>query len=98
LSGLVDVLGAAESGPLVSGAPGPPGVVEGTLPSTRGRSRGAAAVPGAAPIAALLSLGPADVGPGVGPWAAASPALTASKAAAIASFMNELRLAVLSRG
>ena len=38
LSGLVGVLGAAGSDPLVSGAAAPPGVAGGTLPCTRGRS------------------------------------------------------------
>jgi hypothetical protein len=54
LSGLVDVLGLDGSGPLLSEAVGPPGVVEGTFPWVLGRSAGAVGeVPGAVPVAAL---------------------------------------------
>ena len=52
LSGLVGVLGFEGSGPLLSEAFGPPGVVAGTFPCVRGRSEGAA-VPGAVPVPAL---------------------------------------------
>ena len=86
LSGLVDVLGFDGSGPLLSEAVGPPGVVAGTFPCVRGRSAGAA-VPGAVPVAALS--GAVDV-PGLVVWAMALPAPMASSSPAIASFMKEL--------
>jgi hypothetical protein len=86
LSGAVGVLGFAGSGPLVSAAAGPPGLVGGTLPCVFGRSVGP--VPGAVPVTELsVDPGAVDVPGLVLVWATATAALTPSSNPAMMSFI-----------
>jgi hypothetical protein len=85
LSGLAGV-GAAGSGPLVSGAAAPPGVVAGTLPCTRGRGGD---VPVAGPVAGVsVAPGALELGGLVLVCAMAMPAQKARRSAAIPIFMK----------
>jgi hypothetical protein len=86
LSGAVGVLGLVGSGPLVSAAAGPPGLVAGTFPCVCGRSVGP--VPGAVPVTELsVDPGAVDVPGLVLVWATATAALTPSSNPAIISLM-----------